>query len=330
MSTAIVAIGRNEGERLRLCLESASRCGDDVVYVDSGSVDGSCELARRLSAHVVELDPDRPFSAARARNAGFDFIRKLRPDLEFVQFVDGDCELDSGWIELAMHAMAEPQVAVVCGRRRERYPESSVYNLLCDIEWDTPIGEADACGGDAFMRVEAFVSVDGFDDDVVAGEEPDLCLRLRKRGWRIERVDAEMTLHDADMHSASQWGKRMLRAGHAYAEGVARHGLKGHPRYAGSLASALLWGGAVPGVSLALLAFTPAAALLWLSAWSFLTVRIYRSDVKPCFSRRARMSYALSTTVGMLPNFLGASFYALRRLLARPSRPIEYKGSSSA
>ena len=329
MSTVIVAIGRNEGERLRVCLESAFRCAGDVVYVDSGSSDGSCELARSLSAHVVELKPDRPFSAARARNAGFDFIRKLRPELEFVQFIDGDCELDSGWLELAMSVMAEPQVAVVCGRRRERYPERSIYNLLCDMEWDTPIGEADACGGDFLMRAEAFASVGGFDDAVVAGEEPDLCLRLRKQGWRIRRVDAEMTLHDADMLRASQWWKRMLRAGHAYAEGVARHGLREHPRYARSLISTLVWGGAVPALSLALLAFTPAGLLVWFCAWGLLVARIYRSDVKPGFSPRARMSYALSCTLGKLPVFLGASLYALRRLLDRPSHPIEYKGSPS-
>jgi hypothetical protein len=139
-----------------------------------------------------------------------------------------------------------------------------------------------------------------------------------------------MTLHDADMLRASQWWKRMLRAGHAYAEGVARHGLRGHRRYASGLGSALLWGGAVPAFSLALLVFTPAGLLVWFSAWALLVVRVYRSDVKPGFSPRARMSYALSTTLGMLPNFLGASLYVLRRLLARPSHPIEYKDSPSA
>lgn len=326
----IVVIGRNEGERLRVCLGSAFRSAGDVIYVDSGSSDGSCELARSLSAHVVELDPSRPFSAARARNAGSDFIRRLRPKLEFIQFVDGDCELDSSWVELAMSAMGDPDLAVVCGRRRERHPERSVYNLLCDMEWDTPIGDADACGGDSLMRVEAFASVGGFDDAVVAGEEPDLCLRLRKQGWRIKRVDAEMTLHDADMLRASQWWKRMLRAGYAYAEGVARHGRREHPRYARSLISALVWGGAVPGFSLALLAFTPAGLLVWFCTWALLLVRIYRSDIKPDFSPRARMSYALSSTLGKLPAFLGASLYVLRRLLARPSHPIEYKGSPSA
>ena len=132
------------------------------------------------------------------------------------------------------------------------------------------------------------------------------------------------------MRRASQWWRRMLRAGHAYAEGVARHGLREHPRYARNLLSALAWGGAVPLLSLGVVVFTPAGWLFWLGAWIFLTVRIYRSDVKPVFPPRARMIYALSTTLGKLPAFLGASLYALRRLLARPSHPIEYKGSPSA
>lgn len=329
MSIGIVAIGRNEGERLRVCLESCLRSAEDVVYVDSGSSDGSCELARSLSVHVVELDTDRPFSAARARNAGFEFMRAQRPDLDFVQFVDGDCELDSDWIEAASVAMLDSGLAVVCGRRRERFPERSIYNRLCDMEWDTAVGQAEACGGDSLIREAAFSAVGGFDDAVVAGEEPDLCLRLRQQGWQIRRLDAEMTLHDADMMRFSQWWTRMLRAGHAYAEGVDRHGVKEHAHYGRNLRSSVFWGGALPVLSLGLWPFSSWALWLWLAGWGALTLRIYRSGVKPGFSPGARFSYALSSTVGKLPSFLGVALYSIRKLLARPSHPIEYKDSTS-
>ncbi|MCE9606893.1 MAG: glycosyltransferase [Planctomycetia bacterium] len=211
----VVAIGRNEGERLRTCLRSLVGRAGAVVYVDSGSTDGSVALARSLGAEVVELDLALPFTAARARNAGFERLRQVLPAVEFVQFVDGDCEVRSGWLADAIAAFeGQPRWAVVCGRRRERRPEASVFNRLCDIEWDTPVGEASACGGDALMRVVAFVEVGGFDDSLIAGEEPEMCVRMRRHGWTIHRLAAEMTWHDAAMTRLGQWWKRTVRAGH--------------------------------------------------------------------------------------------------------------------
>lgn len=222
----VVAIGRNEGVRLERCLLSARSHCDAVVYVDSGSTDGSVPLAQSLGVTVVELDLARPFTAARARNAGFAALMAAHPDVQFVMFVDGDCELAPDWLPTAKDALAaNPGCGVVCGRRRERSPDASIYNLLCDMEWDTSIGDAKACGGDALMRCAAFQSVAGFRDDLIAGEEPELCVRLRQRDWTISRIDAEMTRHDAAMTSFRQWWKRSVRAGHAYAEGALLHGL---------------------------------------------------------------------------------------------------------
>lgn len=186
----VVAIGRNEGERLRRCLNSVADRGLVLVYVDSGSGDGSIELARGLGVEVVELDLSRPFSAARARNEGLERLLEVAPSVQYVQFVDGDCEIVDGWVDRARRELDErPEAAVVCGRRRERYPEQSVYNHLADLEWDTPIGEAKACGGDALMRVAALRQAGAYNPELIAGEEPELCVRLRQKGWRIFRVD---------------------------------------------------------------------------------------------------------------------------------------------
>src|SRR6476620_796178 len=143
----LVAIGRNEGQRLHQCLCSVIGKVAHVVYVDSGSTDGSVEMARSLSVDIVELDLSIPFTAARARNAGFTHLLQVNPQIEFVQFVDGDCEVVEGWLERAQQELeSQPKVAVVCGRRRERFPNHSIYNRLCDMEWNTPVGEAKACG----------------------------------------------------------------------------------------------------------------------------------------------------------------------------------------
>ncbi len=214
-----MAIGRNEGSRLRQCLIEAIGQVAWVVYVDSGSTDGSLELARSIGADTVELDLSIPFTAARARNEGFARLLQLVPDIEFVQFVDGDCEMVDGWIERAQSELAaKPDVAAVCGRRRERYPAASIYNQLCDIEWDTPVGEAQACGGDSMMRAWAFEQVEGFNPALIAGEETEMCVRPGQKGWKILRLDAEMTMHDAQMtcfasvvETRSKSGSRLRR-----------------------------------------------------------------------------------------------------------------------
>ena len=84
-------------------------------------------------------------------------------------------------------------------------------------------GKAKACGGDAMMRIEAYQKAGGFNTTLICGEEPELCIRIRQAGYTIDRRDAEMTLHDAKMTKFSQFWKRSVRGGWAYAEGSAMH-----------------------------------------------------------------------------------------------------------
>ena len=211
----VVVIGRNEGERLRRCLESLQTESVPIVYVDSGSTDGSVELARRFQVEVVELDSVRPFAAGRARNEGFEACVRTHPELACIMFVDGDCEVVAGWLTTARATLAaRPDLAVVCGRRREIHPERSVYNRLADLEWDTPVGLVAACGGDAMFRVADFQKVGGFNASAKAGEEPELCQRLREAGGKIARIDVEMTRHDLNMTRFSEWWRRQLRVGY--------------------------------------------------------------------------------------------------------------------
>jgi GT2 family glycosyltransferase len=245
----IVVIGRNEGERLVRCLEGILResPGAPVVYVDSGSTDGSVAAARRLGVDVLELDMSIPFTAARARNAGARRLRDLAAGTEAIQFVDGDCELAAGWLDAARDALAaEPRLAAVCGRLRERRPEATVYNAMADIEWDAPVGEVRACGGNAMYRAAAFHAVGGFDERVPAGEEPELCLRLRRECWSIRRIAAEMGLHDADMTRFGQLWRRSVRGGHGYAQGLWMHGRGPERLYVRRVASILAWTLSVP------------------------------------------------------------------------------------
>ena len=216
MSTGVVIIGRNEGERLRRCLNSVMGKFKYIIYVDSGSTDGSVSIAKRHRVTVINLDPDIPFSAARGRNEGFYHLIKISPEIKYVQFIDGDCELIDDWPESAkQHLNNNPKHAVVCGRLREKHPEASIYNRLGDMEWNfLGSGEVASVGGVFMIRCSAFVSVGGFDPTVRAGEEPELCQRLRSAGWIITRVDFDMAWHDLGMTRFCQWWKRQVRNGY--------------------------------------------------------------------------------------------------------------------
>jgi GT2 family glycosyltransferase len=220
----VVTIGRNEGQRLKNCITSLLPHSLPIVYVDSASTDDSVEYCRDHDVSVVELDMSIPFTAARARNEGCQRLLEISPEVEFVQFIDGDCQLSADWLSNALTFLTDnKQYAAVCGRRREIYPLATIYNQLCDIEWDTPVGEAKACGGDVLMRVTAYQQAGGYRSDLIAGEEPDLCFRMRQLGWKIYRLEAEMTLHDANMTRFSQWWTRAQRAGYAYTNSAWLH-----------------------------------------------------------------------------------------------------------
>jgi glycosyltransferase involved in cell wall biosynthesis len=326
----VVVIGRNEGERLRRCLCAVCVRNLTVVYVDSNSTDGSSALARALGAEVVELDLSQPFTAARARNAGFAQLEEIDADVRFVQFVDGDCELADGWLARASRVLEErPEVAVVCGRRRERFPEQSIYNRLADLEWNTPIGEAKYCGGDAMMRVAAFRRVGGFNPQLIAGEEPELCVRLRQNAGLILRIDAEMTLHDIAMTRFVQWWKRAERAGFAYAQGAMLHGAPPECHWIHDVRSIVIWSILLPLATLSLAWPSNFWSLGLVLVYPLQVIRVARRHHKFGKSQRDAWLYGTACVLSRFPNAVGLLRYALNRLLGWRQSLIEYKKSTA-
>jgi len=322
-NVGVVIIGRNEGDRLIRCLGSLANRSNQLVYVDSDSTDDSVSVARNMGAEVVTLDLSVPFTAARARNEGFNRLRELYSQIEFVQFVDGDCEVIVGWLDIAAGFLATHQdVAVVCGRRRERYPEFTIYNMLCDIEWDTPIGEAKSCGGDAMMRVKAFEKAKGFRTSLIAGEEPELCVRLRASGWKIWRLDEEMTLHDAAMDRFGQWWKRALRSGYAYAEGAHLHGAPPERHRIKESRRVWILGLGIPVITVFL--------IFWQGAWGLAILLIYpaqivRLAVRNQWNMERSWWYAFFLVLGKFPEAAGQLKFQFNRLTGKTAHLIEYK-----
>ncbi len=323
ISVGVVVIGRNEGVRLQRCLDSIPDTVKDIVYVDSGSQDGSVETTRARGIEVVELDLGIPFTAARARNEGVNRLLALNSSLRYVFFVDGDCEIVDGWIEKAFRFIEQrDDVAVVCGWRREKYPDTSIYNSLIDLEWQVPAGRTRACGGDSLMRIAAFRQAAGFRDDIISGEEPELCHRLGKLGWTMWCLGEPMTLHDAAILRIGQWFRRAVRTGYGYANGAALHGGLPDRMWITECRRIWIWGFLFP---LTILLLSVALSAWFMLLFLIYPLRVFRLFLRGKYSRRENWWNAVSLVVCQFPQFWGQLKYATDRLSHSRGRIIEYK-----
>lgn len=317
-----VAIGRNEGERLKACIEALKQQFRTIVYVDSGSSDGSVAFAHARGCVVVELDMSVPFTAARARNAGVARLLEVAPDVEDIQLVDGDSIIEADWPEQGMRFLAQnPKVGVVCGRVHEINPQSTFYNAVFDHEWQLPIGEIDCCGGNMIVRADAFRKIGGFDETLICGEDHDFCARLRKVGWSIHCLDRPMAYHDAGMTRFGQWWKRSVRTGHGYAELNAIHpGIYGdRPR------SVVVWSIVVPLTALTLGLWKPWAGIAVLGLFPLAYAKNLARLTAGGMPFATAWIYAGLLIIGKFSNMIGLATYFARRLLKRDRTIIEYK-----
>lgn len=328
----LVAIGRNEGPRLARCLSSVEMV-KHRIYVDSGSTDNSLELARSHRVTVLELSTPPRFTAARARNAGLERLLQDRPELEFVQMIDGDCELQPGWLQEGLSILrSDPTVGVVFGRLRERYPEGSIYNAMCDDEWNLPLGENSAMLGIVLCRIKALRAVGFYNSSLIAGEDSELALRLRLAGWRVLRVRAEMALHDAAIYRFSQWWQRTRRSGHCFAELATRYSDSREPGRFRSLCSVCFWGAILPATFAASAVVGLWANQRWMlgslaafAMWIFQIVRIARNKRRTGLTLKTACTLALLLVMGKVPQFLGSLKYFHSRIRGIESLLIEYK-----
>lgn len=301
----VVVIGRNEAPHLPDCFASIGSY--PTVYVDSGSSDDSVEQARRAGVEVHELDPSRPFSAARARNEGIERLLSSYPDLSLVQVVDGDCSLASNWLPAAQEALGKNQEwGAVYGELRERYPERSIYNKLCALEWKAPAGESSHFAGLVTLRIDAWRKAGGYNPSVVAGEDSEFSLRLRDQGYRIHKLETFMGSHDADLLRFSEWWTRAVRSGRAIAQRAQLQGTGPHRDCVKERRSAWVWGLGIP--SLALLLSPWILALYPVLAWR--TYRYRRAMFNDAPADAAL--YAASCVVAKPAQLWGMLRYYLR------------------
>lgn len=326
---SVVVIGRNEGTRLARCLESVSAMRQpgftvETIYVDSGSTDSSICVAQALGAMVISLDSARP-TAAQGRNAGWRAAQG-----SIVLFLDGDTILHPGFVADSLAAFEDATIAVVWGHRRETLETPSLYDRVLDLDWIYPPGFTEFCGGDALFRRATLEAAGGYDDTLIAGEEPELCQRITALGGRILHVDRPMTGHDLGITTWSAYWRRATRAGHAFAEVSARFAKTAQPFWLAdsrrnivravfllallvlglflSLVLRSVW----PAALVVLFLVAVAARTAWKASW--------KSD-----DRVALALYGFHSHLQQIPIFAGQVKFRMNQRSGRRAALVEYK-----
>lgn len=285
-------------------------------------------MAKANGVETVELDGRLPFSAARARNEGFQRLMQLHPGIDYVQFLDGDCTLNPDWIETAAQALKDDSSrSAVLGDLRERNAELSRYNRLCAVEWRRESGDLKnfaGLGGISMIRCSVFQQLGGFRPEVIAGEDSELGVRMGLAGYKITKLDCLMAVHDAGLTTFGQWWKRAVRAGHAIGQ---RSDIHGRSRLRDSVReknSTLFWGICLPCLILVTAPSSSGTSLLLIFAYPILAARIWRRQRVYGDSASDALLYATFTVIAKFANAVGLLQFFLNKASGR-YEIIEYK-----
>ena len=191
---SVIVIGKNEGERLVACLRSIQTAlnvlAHEVVYVDSCSTDQSLQTAKALGARCFLL-------AERKTTAGLGrFVGAKEARGEYLLFLDGDMQLQPGFAEKALMAIAAKGYDGVCGIREDVYLRGGeVVGRNENYFGCTQERIAPEFGGALMITREALNACGGWATDTVACEEAELHARLNAMGCRIAEIPVPMILH---------------------------------------------------------------------------------------------------------------------------------------
>jgi GT2 family glycosyltransferase len=304
----IIVIGRNEGDRLKRSLQSVIALDLPTIYADSGSTDQSVKYAESLGISVVKVDMSIPPNASRARNLGFQQLLLKYPYIEYVQFLDGDSRLIKEWIHEGLEIFFEnPPVAIVCGTIHEDMQSPSVYSRLFELEWRKTNGEIAACSGIMLIRSSVFNDVKGFDPQIIAAEDDDLCIRVRQKGWKILKIESHMATHEANISSFSQ-------------------GFTSERHFVRQTLSAIAWGFILPLCALVPVFWTHGRSLLFLFGYPILFFRILYNSYKKNWTLNEGLLYAFYGTIAKFAHVIGIVKYLWDKIRGKQAKIIEYKG----
>lgn len=121
---------------------------------------------------------------------------------EWVVFIDADTVPDPGLLDAYFHPPPQPGTGILAGAIRDvpggtglaarhSVARGQMSQRVTLDRAGTPFAQT----ANVAVRREAFAGVGGFRETVRAGEDADLCFRLRRAGWQLEERPAALVEH---------------------------------------------------------------------------------------------------------------------------------------
>lgn len=202
---SIVVIGFNEAKNLYKTFQAIASMNYpqdklEIIYVDSGSTDGSVELSRQyVDKFFVEAIHPTP---ARNRNRGL-----IEAKYDIVHFVDGDVIIDKEYLRNAVSLFIEKDVHAVVGQLDEQRP--NVYNKMASLSNALlKEGYTHLTATGATYLKSALLSINGYDERISRGEEIEIGGRFNKAGFKVWCTNNKMGSHNFDITNLWQYVKR--------------------------------------------------------------------------------------------------------------------------
>jgi len=218
IAISIIVIGLNSAKTLESCLLSIKNMDvpeeailKNIIYVDGGSTDRSAQIAKAVDGvKIIELSSEKA-TPGKQRNIGW-----RAAEGEWINFFDSDTEVDKNWLREAINNI-DNGIGAIFGQRKEKYPNKNWFHFIADLEWVKPVSDAKYFGGDVMIRRNVLEESGGYDESLIAGEDPELSARIRSMGYSIKGLDKIMCYHDINMDNFKQYFKRSARSGYGYA-----------------------------------------------------------------------------------------------------------------
>jgi glycosyltransferase involved in cell wall biosynthesis len=195
----------NEGKLLSMTVENILKVTAypdiEIIVVDDGSTDGSCDAYRQTEGRVRVITTHR-LGIPRARNLGAEHARG-----KYVLFIDAHCTVSANWIDRFIDALSARDVAIVgptftrlhepeprgCGNVWINHRLESAW--LEPLETNRPYEVPITPGGCQAFRLDTFRKIGGFETGFTKWgyQDEEICLRAWLHGYRV-LVDPHVTV----------------------------------------------------------------------------------------------------------------------------------------
>ena len=223
-------IVRNEEARLATCLASVKGFADEMVVIDTGSVDATVAVAVQAGARVEQME--WPGDFAPARNHALQYLKG-----DWVLVLDADEQLRPEVVPSLKALMAQPDVLVINLLRYEigaaMAPYSSVSRLFRrhpSIQWSRPYHSMIDESVQAILTSEPHWRIANCSEPAILhdGYRPELLAGSDKADQLREAMESDLRRHPGDPYASAKLGGLLISEGRATeAIPLLRQGLEG-------------------------------------------------------------------------------------------------------